>query len=265
MKPHTTHGILQIGPSAATCGIGSTVGPLAAALSLLSTIAQAQFACWSSSAGGNGHYYEAVTSPGINWADASQIATDKGGYLATITCKEENAFIFDLIRTNVELWARRSTGNSWGPWIGGLQLPGSIEPAGGWSWVTEEPFAYANWNTGEPSNDHGIESRIHFWGDQAAVGDVWNDKPATDAVEGFVIEYEAHPHAVLLQISISKTQEVLITWPSRESVSYTVQWLDGFPSTTWSTLTNVVGNGETCSAFDSPQNGQRFYRVLSSP
>jgi hypothetical protein len=231
----------------------------------LPAIAHAQLAYWPLSAGGNGHYYEAVTSPGINWYDASNLATAKGGYLATITSPEENVFIYGMISTNAALWERRSTGNSWGPWIGGLQLPGSIEPAEGWVWGTGEAFAYANWNAGEPNNIDGLEDRVHFWGQQAAVGDVWNDRPATNNVKGLVIEYEMQPNAVWLTIAIHDTNELQITWSSRVDVQYTVQWSEGFASTDWGTLTNVTGNGATCSVFDAISESPRFYRVLSTP
>ena len=60
-------------------------------------------------------------------------AVKRGGYLATITSAEENAFVFALIRDNPALWAHRPSGNSFGPWIGGYQPAGSSEPADGWT------------------------------------------------------------------------------------------------------------------------------------
>ncbi len=241
------------------------VRPLVAGLLVLPALAHAQLGFWQPSAGGNGHYYEAVASPGINWSDANSLATSNGGYLAAITSKEENIFIYCLIKTNAALWIQRPSGNRWGPWIGGFQPPGSAEPGGGWSWVTGEPFAYANWNAGEPSNDHGIEDRIHFWGERAPSGEVWNDKPAGDTVNGFVIEYDRNPNAVCLSLSLRGTSELQIAWRSRLKVLYTVEWVNGFCSTNWDTLTNVVGNGGTCSAFDRISSIPRFYRVLTTP
>src|SRR5215216_4699575 len=67
-------------------------------------------------------------------------------------------------------------GDSWGPWLGGLQPPGSIEPAGGWMWHTGEPFSFLGWNTGEPNNNAGNEDRIDLFGYRAPLGDLWNDK-----------------------------------------------------------------------------------------
>ncbi len=238
---------------------------MAATLCLLPAVIHGQFAYWPVSVGGNGHCYEAVASASISWYEANDVATQKGGYLATITSPEENAFVYALIKTNAALWEPRLTGNCWGPWIGGMQIPGSIEPAGGWAWANGEPFGYANWNAGEPSNDHGIEDRIHFWGQQAAVGDVWNDRPATNSVRGFVIEYDVHPNAVWLSISFLSRDTLQITWASRPDVGYTVQWAGAFASTDWNTLTNVVGTGSTCSVYDLISQSQRFYRVVSSP
>ncbi len=251
--------------SAATCGAGAISGRLLVSFVAFPAIARAQFAYWSPSAGGNGHYYEAVVSPGINWYNAGNLATNKGGYLATITSSEENAFIFALIKTNPGLWDQRPTGNSWGPWIGGVQPPGSVEPAGGWSWVTGEKFAYSNWSAGEPSNGHGTEDRIHFWGEQAPVGDVWNDRPADDGVQGFVIEYDTHPNAARLNISIHNTDQLQIAWKSRVNVTYSLQCSKGFASANWVTLTNMVGNGGTCLALERLSDTPHFYRVLSTP
>src|SRR5438552_3296743 len=128
---------------------------------------------WSQRIGGNGHFYEAVATPGIVWSNASTAATNRGGYLATITSAQENQLVFGLIQGNTNLWTRRPSTDSWGPWIGGVQPPGSPEPAGGWTWVTGEPFIYQHWNAGEPNNSGGVEDRIHFLGSGAPVGDVW--------------------------------------------------------------------------------------------
>jgi len=47
---------------------------------------------WTVESGGNGHYYEYV-STGKPWPEARQDALARRGYLATITSPEENAFI----------------------------------------------------------------------------------------------------------------------------------------------------------------------------
>jgi len=102
------------------------------------------------------HRYKAVAAPGITWSDARTAATAmkrRGcvGHLATITSQKENDFI---VRTFPEVVAG-------GYWLGGFQPPGSVEPGGGWKWITSEPFIYTNWSGSEP-NDLGDENALHF-------------------------------------------------------------------------------------------------------
>ena len=141
--------------------------------------------------GGSGHYYEAVVVPGgASWNTASVGATNRGGYLATITSQAETGLIYDLIKNNPAIWHDRS-GDAYGPWLGGIQPAGSSEPAGGWIWVTGEPFVYSRWADGEPNNRFGTEDRIHFFGRAARTGDLWNDNAAADAETfGYVVEYD---------------------------------------------------------------------------
>jgi hypothetical protein len=113
----------------------------AVGVALRATIScSAQWTEWPVSAGGNGHLYLPVRSETfISWSEAEQLARNAGGYLATITSADENAFVFGLVDSPEYL----PPGN--GPLLGGYQLPGSSEPAGGWAWVTGEPWDYANW------------------------------------------------------------------------------------------------------------------------
>ncbi|HUT47058.1 MAG TPA: right-handed parallel beta-helix repeat-containing protein [Sedimentisphaerales bacterium] len=122
---------------------------------------------WPVSMGGNGHSYEVVVVPeGITWVEANSLAEQNGGHLATITSQNENDFVFSLIND------RQYWNGSGGPLLGGYQLPGSVEPNGGWVWVTGEPFVYSNWGSGQPNNN-GNENCIHFgWG---GISPKWND------------------------------------------------------------------------------------------
>jgi hypothetical protein len=111
---------------------------------------------WPVSDGGNGHFYEAVAVPDrINWTDAQAAVVAAGGYLATITSAEEQAFVYAQALANLAVW--EPSGDRRGPWLGGLQPPGSPEPGGAWGWVTGEPFAYTYWTSGEPNNSGGTE------------------------------------------------------------------------------------------------------------
>lgn len=144
---------------------------------------------WATSAGGNGHYYIPVSVPGsITWTGAKRAAEQVGGYLVTITSKAENDFVFSLIDDG-QYW-----NESTGPWIGGYQPKGSAEPAGGWRWVTDEPFSYSNWQSVppdnvQPNNFGGVEDSIHFgWGNRISV---WNDKAGEQRVViAYVIEFD---------------------------------------------------------------------------
>ena len=71
--------------------------------------------------------------------------------------------------------------------MGGHQAPGSVEPGGGWSWTTGEPWVFTAWASSEPSNDGFVEDAIHFFPADIAT---WNDFSRNDGVNGFVVEFE---------------------------------------------------------------------------
>lgn len=153
----------------------------------------------------NRNYYQAVAAPdGITWSDA-RAATEGLSYgrcqahLATITSQNENDWILNTFPEAAEH----------GYWLGGTQAEGSVEPGGGWMWVTGEPFLYTNWAGGEPNNLLGNEASLHFLpvvfyepGDPGDAPGTWNDQNG-DAptfvdeagnvvvgVGGYVVEYE---------------------------------------------------------------------------
>lgn len=138
-------------------------------------------ALWALGPNANGHYYEIVVSPGIGWLTAKAEAALRGGHLATISSKDENDFVAALALSEPAVFK-----GDWGPWLGAFQPPGSPEPAGGFTWVTGEPFVFTNWAApGEPSNTGG-ESVIGFyqtprWGDY---------KDSVSYANGYVVEYE---------------------------------------------------------------------------
>jgi hypothetical protein len=146
------------------------IAPLLFAASLY---AQSSFV-WSPSMGGNGHSYEFISAPTLSWFDARDAAAARGGYLATITSQAENNAI----------WAHRNDPYFW---IGGYQPAGSTEPAGGWRWITNEPFQYTSWAPTEPNNLGGNEGFLEFDG---YVGQ-WNDNQSQGRTSGFgyVVEY----------------------------------------------------------------------------
>lgn len=159
---------------------------------ILSALSAAQAVHWSPAAGGNGHWYEIVGTPGgIDWNTAFVNAHGAGGHLATITSSSENDFCFGLVDAP-QYWQADSSNANLGPCIGGYQTPGSAEPAGGWNWVTGEPWSYTAWAAGQPDNAGSGENTLHFYHNPApARAANWNDLTDTAAVlPGYLIEYE---------------------------------------------------------------------------
>jgi formylglycine-generating enzyme required for sulfatase activity len=90
-----------------------------------------------------------VVEGSFTWAQAKADAEARGGYLATFTSPEE--------------WARGSAAaGSRSLWIGGYQGANKVEPAGGWVWVTGEPWGFTAWGLGEPNNS-GTEDHAVIW------------------------------------------------------------------------------------------------------
>jgi len=153
----------------------------------------ASWSCWETAVGGNGHGYKAVVVPeGVTWQEAHKAALKEGAYLATIASMLENEFVFSLVDFP-EFWKiNEHNGVSYGPWIGGHQMPGSAESGNGWIWVTGEAFSYANWFRQNPNNADLAgknQDRIHFihrtYPDRA---NLWNDLAGDERLRGYVVE-----------------------------------------------------------------------------
>ncbi len=102
-----------------------------------------------------GHRYEIYDNI-KTWKDAKAYCESRGGYLATVSSKDENDFIQNLIKQ----------GNMYNYWLGGYKS------GGGWSWVNGESFSYDNWASGEPNNLDNVEAFIHMDGGRS---NKWND------------------------------------------------------------------------------------------
>ena len=119
---------------------------------------------WRAEDGGNDHWYQLQTRSVItSWGTASSIAAALGGYLATPLSDEEDSFTF-RVGNRPGAWNL-----SLGPWLGGYQDVASAdfsEPAGGWQWVTGEPWQFTNWQSPQPDNggSAGDENRLHYIG-----------------------------------------------------------------------------------------------------
>ena len=141
----------------------------------------------------NGHCYEAVLAAGLSWEDAQSACEARGGHLATIGSAGENAFVFSLVSGNNAFWYLDTFGNGLGPWLGGYQSAGSQEPDGGWQWVTDEPFNYANWELDQPDNGGGSidQNRLRFFKRGGLIGSHWDDCETDNPVAhrlGYIFE-----------------------------------------------------------------------------
>ena len=148
---------------------------------------------WAIPSGGNGHYYDTVRpSQQINWDNAEAAATStffEGniGNLATVTSPAENAFLVAQFGDQLR-----------GVWLGGIQPPGSVEPAGGWEWITGEPWVYTNWQAGEPNNSGGNENRLAFATAGGFAPGIWNDFNNSMPIFGYVVEFVPEPSSYAL-------------------------------------------------------------------
>ena len=201
---------------------------------------------WPLSEGGNGHGYVVVHEPsGITWAEADCRAKAAGGYLATITSKAENDFVFSLA-DKPELWRKRSGWSSLvGPWVGGLQEKGAAEPAGGWRWGTEEAFVFENWRFFEPDDNHARhsagEDRICFFANSPTRSSHWADIEGINLdVVSYVVEFgESGPRvptpqpldsALTVELTDDNSRVVVSRGGHRKTLVHKAKHTVGLPS-----------------------------------
>lgn len=133
-----------------------------------------------------GHYYEVVVAQ-RTWAEANAEAAKRtyaglAGHLATVQSAEENAYILNLVSLS---------GDITGVWLGGFQPEGSVEPSGGWRWVTKEPWAFTSWDPPNPNDAGGKENALLMLTGYPYNPGMWSDVfgGAID-VEAYVVEFE---------------------------------------------------------------------------
>jgi len=109
--------------------------PVVASLAAITGVAEAQQAVqWPLEVGGNGHWYALHPTVGT-WPALRAISESIGGHLVTLTTVEEWAWI----KANFSIPFQT------GRFAGAYQdrtAPDFSEPAGGWRWVTGEPFVF---------------------------------------------------------------------------------------------------------------------------
>ncbi|MGD1833012.1 MAG: hypothetical protein ACPKOP_06660 [Sphaerochaetaceae bacterium] len=168
------------------------------------------------------HYYEViyVESGNLNWYQAAYLAEVSGGYLACPTTEGENEFIFSLVKDEKFFWHFDENGAHYGisigPFLGGYQPDGSVEPDGGWQWLSGETWDYTNWaqnlddgvtdkdprdNTqpndsgdGQPIMGFGeMNTPVSTWGDYMESVGTYGLTRSPGQSYGFIIEYENMP------------------------------------------------------------------------
>lgn len=138
----------------------------------------------------NGHWYRFVQQP-RTWDNAvnDSVAMNVygvGGHLVTVNSLAEQNFLVTHFGNRQYL-------------MGGYQSLNSVEPGGGWRWVTDEPFDYTNWNTGEPNNASAGQNEdiIYAYASTSPYpAGSWNDAPR-NTYDAFLVEFDTPASAGL--------------------------------------------------------------------
>ena len=141
----------------------------------------------------NGHYYREVTTH-VTFAQAVAGAAADGGYLATITSADEQAFVVNHVIGGLDAtWLGGETNND--------QTGNPTANAGTFFWVTGPEagtgFAYSNWNSGEPNGGFSATTQYLQIGPTGG----WNDstdkgQPGDGAGAGYLEEWGGLPNQI---------------------------------------------------------------------
>ena len=154
-----------------------------AILLLVSSVVFGDPIYWSPGEGGNGHFYEAIATPeGCTWDQALAGANSKTwqgqqGYLATITSAAENVWLWEALGHPAEYR------------LGGYQPSGSIEPGGGWTWLTGEQWDYENWLGKNPDDGGNYDNEGTLGFHASTTTGEWNDRWSDILCYGYIVEY----------------------------------------------------------------------------
>ena len=108
----------------------------------------------------DGHYYYVYDLDTVTtWEEAKEYCESQGGYLATVTSKEEDEFLYSYI-----------TDMGFDSVLFGLS---DIDQENVWTWVTGEPFSYENWAPREPNHQGGYEHYGMYY--EKNKDGTWND------------------------------------------------------------------------------------------
>ena len=131
----------------------------------------------------NGHYYKLVNES-ILWTEAKSACEQMNGHLVTITSADEQKFIVSLIE---------DYGTKYNFWLGGTDEGHE----GTFTWITGEPWGYANWRKDQPNNkdssSDGDQNYLQLCcvskADTGRYGKWWDMSNS-----GLSVGYESHPY-----------------------------------------------------------------------
>ena len=144
---------------------------------------------WNVVDGGNEHWYQVmVATTSISWFEANERSGSVGGYLATLTTTEENAWVHAIAANAPGAWV---LGGFWvfGPWIGGHRDSSNDQI---WVWVTGEPWSFTAWHPSQP--DSNAQTVISFGGGGPTAA-TWADTSTDEPVHSYIIEWSADCNA----------------------------------------------------------------------
>lgn len=174
----------------------------------------------------NGHYYYVYDSSAAgNWDDAKLFCEQQGGYLAVVSSKEEDQFLYDLL-------SRSGLKNAYFGYT-------DLNTEGSWHWVGSESSSYTNWYPGEPNNYADTEHYAMYY--LGYTDGSWNDDTGLMyAVDSSSISVAA------ISASSELNEDGLIHAAARA--------IDGSTQTTWTEGANGQGINETLTLTFSGQN-----------
>lgn len=150
----------------------------------------------------NGHFYYlyefADTDSTFTWDAAREFCESKNGYLATITSKEEDEFLFAYMKS-------RGRSNAYF----GLN---DAEEEGNWVWANGEALTYTNWHSGEPNNQNRNEDYGMY--DSNYGNGTWNDGDFSDGTapndKAFLCEWGAYTRLAESSVHSDEQDIVLV-------------------------------------------------------
>jgi hypothetical protein len=154
---------------------------------------------WRAEDGGNGHWYygERFSTEGLSWSESRTLSMSRGGDLVSLNTLQERLWVYTNVASRVSLWT-----TTLGPWVGGFQPPGSVEPGGGWTWVDGTSvypgFYWDGYHPDGNNNCGGPANYMSYWGAYVqGVGDRFADGPNVRRWTCWNIDFGHHPSCVI--------------------------------------------------------------------